>query len=351
MLSVITIVHELGHLLVAKFFGVYCKEFSIGMGPMIYSKQYKETKYSIRAFLIGGYVAMVGETDEEDPDIEELNIPKQRTLKGIAKWKQVLVMFAGIFMNFVLALVIYSLLLLNVGSYTVASKPVISEVKQEYPAYDAGLQTGDIITKVEFDNGLSYEPDNYSELSAFLSAYYEGNGSWHLTVDRKGEIKNIDVKPTYLESEERYIVGIVFDNVATKSVDISIFNCFKYGFIYIIQMIKMIFTSIVALIKGIGLQNLSGPIGVYQVVEETLEYGFDYYIELLALISVNAAVFNALPVPAFDGGRVFLLLIELIIGRSIPKKFEQLVITVSFALILTLMVFVSYNDIIKIIGG
>ena len=351
MLSIITLVHEFGHLVVAKAFGVYCKEFSIGMGPKIASKKFKETEYSIRAFLIGGYVSMVGEDDAEDPDIEKLNIPKERTLKGIAKWKQMLVMFAGIFMNFVLAWLIYSLLILNIGTYNNISKPIIESINESMPAYNSGLQVGDIIESAELENGLSIEPENYNELTTFLMSYYDGNGSWKLTVNRDEKEYTYEIVPTYYEDEDRYIIGITFSNVSTNSIGINFFNCFKYGFIYMIQMTKMIFTSLSAIIRGIGLKNLSGPIGVYQVVEQTVDYGFSYYVELLALICVNVAVFNALPVPAFDGGRALLLLIEVIIGRSLPKKFETTILTASMILILTFMVLVSFNDIAKLIGG
>ena len=350
MLSSITLVHELGHLLVAKAFGVYCKEFAIGMGPLIYSKTFKETKYSIRAFLVGGYVSMAGETEEDDKDTEELNIPYERTLKGIAKWKQLLVMYAGIFMNFVMALVIYSLLLLNIGTYSIANKPQIESINSDYPAYNSGLMVGDVITKAELSNGMSIEPESYSELTTFLSSYYEGNGYWTFTVDRNGEKFEYEITPKYYPQEDRYIVGITFSDVSTKKVDINILNCFKYGFIYMMSMVKMVFTSLVALFKGIGLKNLSGPIGVYQVVEQTIDYGFGYYIELLALISINAAVFNAIPVPAFDGGRAFLLFIEMIIGKPLPKKFETAILAASWVLIIILMVFVCYNDIVRIIG-
>ena len=116
-------------------------------------------------------------------------------------------------------------------------------------------------------------------------------------------------------------------------------------------MIKMIFMSLLSLFKGIGLQNLSGPVGIYQAVEQTIDYGFDYYLELIALISVNVAMINAMPIPAFDGGRVVLLLIEVIIGKPLPKKFETAVLAASWVLILSLILFVSYNDIIKLIGG
>ena len=350
MLSVITLVHEFGHLITAKKFGVYCKEFAIGMGPKICGKKYNETEYSIRALPIGGFVSMVGENDIEDPDIEKLNIPKERTLKGIAKWKQMIVMFAGIFMNFVLALLIYSILMLYIGSYTVTSKPVIESIKEDMPAYNSGLKIGDVVVKAE-TSGYSIEPDNYSELTTFLASYYDGNGSWILTVDRDGQLLEFEIVPSYYEQESRYIIGITFSNVATKTVDINILNCFKYGFIYMSQMVKMVFVSLIGLFKGVGLNNLSGPIGVYEVVEQTISYGFDYYIELLALISINAAIFNAIPIPAFDGGRAFILLIESIIGRNLPRKFETAILAASWVLIIMLIVFVSLNDINKIIGG
>ena len=350
ILSVITITHELGHLLVAKAFGVYCKEFSLGMGPKLYSKKTKETEYSIRALLIGGFVSMVGE-QEDDPAIQELNIPKERTLKGIAKWKQICVMFAGIFMNFVTALIIYSLLMLNIGTYTIANKPIIESIRQDMPAYSSGLKEGDIVTKVELQNGTSISPETYSELTTFLLSFYDGNGPWIMTVERNGESLKYQITPEYYEAEQRYIIGITFSNVATKTVDINLLNCFKYGFIYMCDMVKMIFISLSSLFRGIGLKNLSGPVGIYQAVEQSIDYGVAYYMELVAMISVNVAMFNALPIPAFDGGRVLLLLIEVIIRRPLPKKLENAVLAASWVLILSLILFVSYNDIIKLVGG
>ena len=350
LLSVIAVVHEFGHLVTAKLFGVYCKEFAIGMGPKICSKKYKETEYSLRALPIGGFVSMVGE-QEDDPDIQELNLPKNRTLKGIAKWKQVIIMFAGIFMNFVLAWIIYSLLILNIGSYSLASKPVIAKIDSTLPAYNSGLQVNDIIEKVELSNGLSIKPSNYNELTNFLVSYYHGEGNWTITVNRDNLEYTYDITPTYYQAEDRYIIGITFSDIATKTVDVNFFNCFKYGFIYMCQMLKMVIIALSTIFKGIGLKNMSGPIGVYEIVEETVQYGFDYYIELMALISVNVAAFNAIPVPAFDGGRALLLLIEVIIRRPLSKKFETIILAASWVLIISFMIFVSYNDIIKIIGG
>ena len=351
MLSLITIVHELGHLLAAKAFGVYCKEFSIGMGPKLFSKKFKETEFCIRAFLIGGFVSMAGEENKDDPDIEELNIPKERTLKGIAKWKQFIVMFAGIFMNFVLSWLIYSLVIFNVGSYTVKSKPTINSIQENMPASESELLVGDIIEEVSLENGMHIKPSDTNELSVFLSAYYGGNGPWTITVSRDGKEYTYHITPTYYENEDRYIIGITFSDSAVEVVDINVLNCFKYGFLYMLQMTKIIITSFVGLFKGIGLNSLSGPVGVYKVVEEVVSYGFAYYLELLGLISINVAIFNSIPLPIFDGGRAFLLLIEAIIKKDIPKKVETIIFAVSIVLLLLLMAFVTYNDIAKIVVG
>lgn len=351
MLSLITIVHELGHFLAAKYFGVYCYEFSIGMGPILYSKQFKETKFSIRAFLIGGFVSMAGDDDNKYPNEVTVSIPNNRTLKGISRWKKFIIMFAGIFMNFVLSWLIYSMLLLNIGSYTIQSKPVINSIVENMPASKSTLQVGDIIEKVELDNGVVINPSDSNELSAFLSTYYDGVGSWKITVNRDGDKYVVEVLPEYSSQDDRYLIGVSFSNEAVNTVKVNFFNSFIYGFKYMFYIAKMTFASFIALFKGAGLNQLSGPIGVYKVVEEVSSYGFEYYIELLGLVSVNVAIFNALPLPIFDGGRAFLLLIEAIIRRPISKKIENIIFSASFAILVLLIVFVTYNDIVKIIGG
>ena len=187
LLGVIVTLHELGHLLAAKAFGVYCKEFSFGFGPKILSHQGKETEYCLRAIPLGGFVAMAGDTDndlETKVDIEGL--PPERTLPGIAKWKRIIIMLGGIMMNFILAITIYSLLILHSGYYVESTKPVINYVQEASPAEKAGLQAGDIISKVEFDNGLYINPDTYLEMLNFLEAY-DGNGPWIISVSRGNE--------------------------------------------------------------------------------------------------------------------------------------------------------------------
>ena len=351
LLSTIVSIHEFGHLIAAKIFGVYCQEYSIGMGPKLFSKKGKETEFSIRALPIGGFVAMAGDTDNSlETSVDTTNIPFERTLPGIAKWKRIIVMLAGIFMNLILAIVIYSLVILHNGSYVVSSKPELSFIQEGSPAEKAGLKVHDIVETVTFENGLSLSPDSYSELIAFTSAY-DGNGAWTMKINRDGEDLTIEVTPLFNEAEERYLIGIGFSDVATKTVDVNIFNCFYYGFKYALFITKLTWSSFLTLFQGKNLDNLAGPIGIYSTVSQAASLGLEYYIELMAMISVNVGIVNALPLPIFDGGRVLLLIIEAIIGKPLSIKAQNLIMSASLILLLILFFFVTFNDITRLIGG
>lgn len=351
LLAVIVSLHELGHLLAAKLFNVYCQEYSIGMGPKIFSFKGKETDYSLRALPIGGFVAMAGDTDNDlETKVDTTNIPYERTLPGIAKWKRIIIMLSGIFMNMILAIVIYSLIVLNNGTYVVSSKPEISLVQKDSPAELAGIKQGDIVADISFDNGLSLSPSTYSELITFTTAY-DGNGPWHVKVDRDGQYIEIDINPVYEEEEERYLIGIGFENVATEVVEVNILNCWKYGFQYAFFILKLTWSSFMSLFKGQNLSSLSGPVGIYTTVSEVASLGFDYYLQLIAMISINVGVVNALPLPIFDGGRVLLLLIEALIRKPLSERTQNLIMSVSAALLLLLFLFITYNDISKLFGA
>ncbi len=351
MLGVIVTLHELGHLLAAKAFGVYCREFSFGFGPKLFSYKGKETEYCIRAIPLGGFVAMAGDTDNDlETKVDVTDIPFERTLPGIARWKRVIVMLAGIVMNILLAVVIYSLTILSSGVYAESTKPAIVQVVADSPAEKAGLREGDIIVKAGFENGLSIVPDSYLELINFLDAY-DGNGPWILSVDRDGEKMSFDVVPEYKEDSERYMIGIGFSDQAVSLVKVNILNCWKYGLSYSLFILKMTFSSLMTLFQGKNLGSVSGPIAIYSTVSQSVELGMSYYIQLIAMISINVGVINAFPLPIFDGGRVLLLLIEMLIGKPLNEKTQNLVMSASLVLLLLLFALVMYNDISKIILG
>ena len=350
MLTLIVSLHELGHLLAAKLFGVYVKEYSIGMGPKLYSRKGKETVFSIRAVPLGGFVSLAGEeSPEAELTEEDANIPPERTLKGVARWKQIIIMLAGIFMNFVLATVIYSLIILNNGAYVVSSKPVIESVVQDSPAMKAGIESGDIVTSIGF-NDISITPSDYVELITFTSAY-EGDGPWSVTVDRNGEKIDFEIMPEYRESDEQYYIGIAFGNSAYEVVDVNILNCWYFGFKQVLFVVKLTISSLLSIFRTRNMQAVSGPIGIYSTVSEVSELGFSYYAQLIAIVSISIGIMNALPLPIFDGGRVVIVLIEAILHRDLDQKTQGFVMAASMVLLLMLMVVVTYNDILKIVGG
>lgn len=350
LLSVIVSIHELGHLIAAKIFNVYCEEYSLGMGPKLFSKKGKETTFSIRAFPFGGFVAMAGDNDNSlETSVDTSNIPFERTLTGIKPWKRIVIMLAGIVMNLLLAVIIYSLLICHNGVYVTSTKPVITSIQENMPAYNSGLQSGDIVVEVAFDNGISFSPETYSELISFTSSF-DGKGSWHIKVNRNDEILSYDIEPIYNQEEDRFLIGIGFADSALEYAEVNIFNCWHYGIAHSFFIVRLIFSSLASLFTKTGLSNLSGPIGIYQTVEEAISYGLDYYLELIAMISINVGIFNAFPLPIFDGGRVFLTLIEMIAGKPLNKKAEQLVMNISLAILMVLFVIVSFNDIFKLLG-
>lgn len=351
MLTAIISIHEFGHFLAAKLFGVYVYEFSIGMGKKLYQRKGKETTFSIRLLPIGGYCAMVGDTSsslEEDneimKDVDFDSIPPERTLNGIAKWKKIIILLSGVFMNFVLALVIVAMVYLSLGSVYNAPKPIIKEALINYPAYEAGIRNDDYVKEIKYDNGYSLVPENFSDISDFLAIYEKGDIT--LTVERDGELLEFKVAPVYDESSESYKIGI--NSYDYDEVKVNIFNCFGFSASYLWLMLKLIWTTLLGLFRGVGLNNLSGPIGIYQATSQAVSYGFSSYILLIAILSLNIGFFNLIPIPALDGGRVVLTIIEAIIRKPIPKKVENFIMTVSVLLFLALMLLATGSDIFKL---
>lgn len=339
ILSVIIIVHELGHLIAAKRFGVYCKEFSIGMGPVVYQKQVGETAWSIRALPIGGFVAMAGEEDDDEAD--ELDIPYERTLNGIKPWKQIVVMAAGAIMNVLLAWVLFIGITAYQGAVSVPGKALVASVQENSAAEKGGMKAGDEIIRVQ--NGKeTLEPKTFNDVVEFIQYY---NGDTEFTVLRDGKQVKLHFTPTYIKDESKYVMGVLQQNEIKK---ITLLESIPYGTEKMVDSVTTIFESLGKLVQGVGLKNLSGPVGIYQVTAQITQTGLLSTIALIGLLSVNVGIFNLLPIPILDGGRIFIVFIETLIGRKLSERLQSAIMMAGLLMIVGIMVLATWNDISRL---
>lgn len=344
MLSVIVVIHELGHFLAAKHFGVYCHEFSIGMGHALYQKKGKETTFSIRAIPFGGYVMMAGENDgsqDEEEDDWLKDVAPERRLNNKKTWQQVIVMAAGVTMNFILALVIFIGLALARGYVVEPAKPIVYQVTEDSAAEKAGLQPGDEIVKIQVGDD-SIEPETQYDVAEFIQFY---PGEAELTVLRDGETIQLSITPEYDSEASGYLMGYTAQAYARKA---SFLELIKTGWDDMIDNGLLVFKSLGMLLKGKGLENMSGPVGILTVTTKTTQMGWMSYLSLFALISLNIGIFNLLPIPALDGGRIVILLLERILRRKVNQKLVENIIMASFIFLIGLMIFATYNDIVRL---
>ncbi len=339
VMSILVIVHELGHLLAAKYYGVYCKEFAVGMGPKIYSYQSKksETEYSFRALPIGGFVAMAGEPGEEMFE----DVPFERTINGIKTEKRLVIMLAGITMNLLLAFVVFFMIFQTHG---IINEPpaIIAEVVEGYPAEKAGLKAGDEIIEMTFIDGTTIKPEVFSDIQVAIMSFEENE---ILTkINRKGEIIELTITPVKDTDSENFVLGVHSEIGSVERV--SILKTASYTLSFITGMIGQIFMILKWMVQGIGLNNVGGPVAIFKETSKVSASGFDflYFWNLIGSLSISLAVMNLLPIPVLDGGRALLTVIEMIIGRPIPEKIENSIMGIGMVLILMLMVFFIFND-------
>lgn len=337
ILSVIIIIHELGHLITAKYFHVYCKEFSIGMGPALYKKQFKETAFAIRLLPLGGFVSMAGEEGVDDEAI-----PAERSLKGIAWWKQIIVMAAGAIMNILLAWVLFIAVTMAQGRVVLPSEPIIEGFSENSAAQEAGFAIGDRILTIT-SNGETTTIHDFDDISEHFSYFPDAEAEF--SVERNGETLQIKLTPRYNEQEGRYLAGFT---AKTNIQEITVWESFRYGTERMLDGSTAIFRSLGKLIRGIGLENLSGPVGIYQVTAQTTQNGLLPALALIALLSLNIGIFNLLPLPILDGGRIFIILIEKISGRELSERAESIIMGIGVVLLVALMVFATWQDIMRL---
>ena len=336
--------HELGHFVAAKGMGVKVNEFSIGMGPAIFSRERGETLYSLRAFPVGGYCAMEGEDDDSaDP----------RAFGRAAAWKKLIILSAGAAMNFVTGVL---LCLAMMMPYQVLIQPDIVSFEPGFPLEgEQGLMAGDRILSID-----GHKINVYDDVTLYFS---RSNGqTMDLVVERGGERVVLDDLPLYPREFEVNGVKQLKYGINFKVEEATLGGKLREGWYMAVGFVRMVWISLGDLISGAaGLQDLSGPVGIMNVMSDVGSSSKTPLAAVLnltylaALIAVNLAVMNLLPLPALDGGRIFFLVLNsvvyLIFRRKIDPKYEGYVHMAGLAALMALMLMVTLSDVGKLLGA
>lgn len=370
--SAVIAIHEFGHFAVAKLCGVQVNEFSIGMGPVLLKKMHHGTQYSLRALPVGGFVALEGEESpesqqaegEEHSDLEErplsqrsgadsspnggaskeeeLSQPTGKPLNEAPVWQRALIMAAGACMNFLLGFVVMAILL-AAQNEPITSR-VIYAVEDGALCGQTGLEAGDKVLAVNgrrcfVANDMLYELMRTEDYSASFTVLRDG---------KKVELPRVQFD-TWQDEDGETHMSLGFTVYGIKKTPV---NVIKEAWNSVLYYGRIIFTSLMDLLRGReSINDLSGPVGIVTAIGQAASYGWQDLLELLALITVNVGIFNLLPFPALDGGKVVFLLIEGVTGHAVPEKIQIGLTLAAFALLFALMIFATYNDIVRLVTG
>lgn len=341
VLGVLIFVHELGHFLVAKWFGIKVLRFSLGFGPKIIGKTFGETEYCISSVPLGGYVKILGQDMEEEIDPDE----EDRAFSHKPVWARMAVVVAGPLFNLLLAVLIFSVVyMFGVPRLTTR----VGSVDKAFPAYKAGIRAGDVILSV---NGQKVE--SWMDLSRAIRS---SKGSQiNLEVQRDNRVISIKVTPKirkikniFGEEKEVRMIGITASReIVRKSV--GFFKAFIMGIQRTWEIIYLTFVSIIKIIERvIPAKTIGGPIMIMQMAGQQAKEGVVNFALFMALISINLGILNLLPIPILDGGHLFFMFFEVIFGKPLSVRKMEIAQNIGLALLILLMVFAFYNDLSRI---
>ena len=365
--SAVIAIHEFGHFAVAKLCGIQVNEFSIGMGPVLWKKNHKGTQYSLRALPVGGFVALEGEESPESQQAEasrdareddfssskhDLNIlstesdgevqkkPAGIPLNEAPVWQRMLVMVAGAVMNFVLGFMVL-VVLIAAQNEPITSKTIYA-IQDGALCGQTGLQAGDKVLAVNgrrcfVANDILYELVRTKAYSADFTVLRDG---------KKVQLPGVQFD-TWQDDNGETHMSIGF---SVYGLEKTPGNVLREAGNSVLYYGRIVFTSLVDLVRGReNINNLSGPVGIVSAIGQAASYGWQDLLELLALITVNLGILNLLPFPALDGGKVVFLFIEGVTGHAVPEKLQSVLTLATFGLLFGLMLFATYNDILRLI--
>ncbi len=348
VLLVVVVVHEYGHFFAAKSTGMGVSEFAFGFPPRLFGFKYKGTQYSINLIPLGGYVMIDGQDGTEDEN--DPNVDHTKKFHNKSRLAQIWVLFAGPLMNIVLAyvLIVGSYLGFNKIQDTVIPSIVILEVVKGSPAEIAGIESGDKIESIYLKDAI--DPSYNPTMELFTNTINQSNGeNLFLEISRSGENKIIEIKP--LKNDDGYKIGVSLGLLESQKLPfiqaikigfVDTFNLTKQTVIGFIQMFQKLFTG--HSVK----ETLMGPVGIAKQVGTFADFGFSYLLRFIAVISISLGVINLLPLPALDGGRIFVTIIEAIRRKSFSKKIIGTIHTFGFFVLMGLLVLITIFDVIKL---
>lgn len=343
VLGLLIFFHELGHFLAAKFFGVQVIRFSFGLGPRLVGIQVGETDYCLSAFPLGGFVKMVGEgTDEKVPEGAE-----QRSFAHKPIWQRIIIVFCGPLFNFAFALVVFSLVYAAMGQMILTNE--VGEIKPGYPAAQAGMRSGDKIVRI-----AGVPVSEWKDLPEQIRRH--PGRTIPVVLEREGRKIQVEVTPVqrpiknmFGEEVQEAVIGI---SPAGRLISkkIGFLEAWRDGAVQTWQVTQLTVLSLVKLVqRKLPLETLGGPIFIAQLAGQQAREGWVNLILFTALLSVNLGILNLLPIPILDGGHIFFFLLEAIIRRPLSLKTREVAQQVGMFILILLMVFVFYNDILRVL--
>lgn len=354
ILSVLVLVHELGHFLVAKKFGIKVEEFGVGFPPRAFSKKIGETVYSINWLPVGGFVKLYGEdaagggsVKRQKEEVVGSGGDIKRAFYARPLWQRISVVTAGVIMNFILAVVLISFLFASQGVPIPSDRIIINEVAPNSPAQAAGVLKNDRV--------MSINNVEIKDTATFIEETKKFRGQEvSLTLLRNGEEVTVRLTPRVNAPKDQGAMGVSITNIEVKRYSwleapfYGTFEAAKFSYLILGGLGQMVGDLVT---KGVRPEGVAGPVGVAQLTGEAVRAGWVAVLWFTALLSLNLAVLNIMPIPALDGGRFFFMLIELVSGRKVSPRYEAMAHGVGLVLLLGLMLLITLVDVSRLIQG
>jgi regulator of sigma E protease len=347
-LGVLVFVHELGHFLTAKRLGVKVLRFSIGFGPILWRHQRGDTEYALSGIPLGGYVKMLGEDADGDEPVAPEDLP--RAFSAQTPSRRAAIIAAGPLTNFLFAFVAYAIVFGSVGAPVPSNEPRLGAVSASTPADRAGLRSGDLVRSI--DGGPI---DTWETLSKTVRG--SGGKRLHLVIERDGRSLDVEVTPEEHDvpstggqpPERAFLIGVA---PSSDWEQVGVLGGVVLAAEQTAGMALSVVQGLGQMVTGsVSVKELGGPIAIAQAAGRQARNGVWSYVMMLAMLSINLGVLNLVPVPALDGGHLALISVEAVRGRPLKPRALELAQQFGVLLLVSLMVFVFYNDIHRLVQG